>query len=103
MKNLILGAAIFAFAGLSTVKASENKVQVNVTVQQDSTTKTAVQLNDLPDAVKATLASDKYKDWTPSAAYLVTDANKAEYYLVEVKKGNESASVKIGKDGVITG
>jgi len=101
MKNLILGAAILAFAGISTVSASEIKTPVTVTIQQDSTTKTPVKLDALPDAVKATLSSDKYKDWTPTAAFLIVDASKAEYYQVDAKKAEETASLKIGKDGVV--
>lgn len=103
MKNLILGAALLAFAGVSTVKANDIKTPVTSVVQQDSTTKTPVKIEELPDAVKATLSSDKYKDWAPSAAFLVTDASKAEYYLIDVKKGEEAAQLKVGKDGVVIG
>lgn len=101
MKNLILGAAILAFAGISAVKASEIKTPVTVIIQQDSTSKTPVKVDALPDAVKATLSSEKYKDWTPVAAFLIKDASKAEYYQVDVKKAEETASLKIGKDGVV--
>lgn len=101
MKNLILGAAILAFAGVSTVKANDIKTPVAIVAQQDSTTKTPVKIEELPDAVKATLASDKYKDWAPIAAFKITDASKAEYYQVDAKKGEETASLKIGKDGVV--
>lgn len=104
MKNLILGAAILALAGVSTVKANDIKTSpVAIVAQQDSTTKTAVKVEELPDAVKATLSSDKYKEWTPAAAFLVVDASKAEYYLIDVKKGEEAAQLKIGKDGVVIG
>lgn len=101
MKNLILSAAILAFAGISTVKANDIKTPVTIVVQQDSTTKTPVKIEALPDAVKATLASDKYKDWAPVTAFLIVDAKKAEYYQVDVKKGEETTSLKIGKDGVV--
>jgi hypothetical protein len=102
MKKIILSAAILAVAGLTTVKASNNiQSPVAVIAYQDSVTKTPVEIKDLPDAVKATLASDKYKDWAPSAAFLVTKADKSEYYQVDVKKQEESASLKIGKDGAV--
>ncbi|TCC89587.1 hypothetical protein FBD94_14015 [Pedobacter hiemivivus] len=101
MKKIILSAAFLAFAGLATVQASEIKVPVVISAQQDSTTKTPVELKDLPDAVKATLSSDKYKEWIPTAAFLVTKADKSEHYLIDVKKGEETASLKIGKDGVV--
>ncbi|WEK18848.1 MAG: hypothetical protein P0Y49_18900 [Candidatus Pedobacter colombiensis] len=101
MKKIILSAAFLAFAGLTTVKASDIKVPVAINAQQDSVTKTPVEVKDLPDAVKTTLASDKYKAWAPTAAFLVTKADKSEHYQIDVKKQEETASLKIGKDGVV--
>ena len=102
MKKIILSAAILAVAGLSTVKANNNiQTPVAVVSYQDSVTKTPVEIKDLPDLVKATLASDKYKEWIPTAAFLVTNADKSEHYQVDVKKQEETASLKIGKDGVV--
>lgn len=101
MKKIILSAAFLAFAGLTTVKASEVKSAV-ITIQQDSTTKTPVKVEELPDAVKTTLKSDKYKDWTANTAYLVTTSDKKEWYQVDVSnKEGQAASLKIGKDGVV--
>jgi hypothetical protein len=101
MKKIILSAAFLAFAGLTTVKASEVKSAV-VTIQQDSTTKTPIKVDELPDAVKTTLKSDKYKDWTANTAYLVTTSDKKEWYQVDVSnKEGQAASLKIGKDGVV--
>ena len=101
MKKIILSAAFLAFAGLTTVKASEIKVPVVISAVQDSVTKTPVEVKDLPDAVKTTLASDKYKEWIPTAAFLVTKADKSEHYQIDVKKQEETASLNIGKDGVV--
>ena len=101
MKKLILSAAFLAFAGFTTVKAAEVKSAV-ITIQQDSTTKTPVKVEELPDAVKTTLKSDKYKDWTANTAYLVTTSDKKEWYQVDVSnKEGQAASLKIGKDGVV--
>jgi len=100
MKKIILSAAFLAFAGVASVQASEVNAPAMITVQ-DSTTKTPVKLEELPDPVKATLQSDKYKEWVPTTAFLVTAADKSEWYQVDVKKGEETASLKIGKDGVV--
>jgi hypothetical protein len=100
MKKIILSAAILAVAGLTSVKASEIKSPVVVAVQ-DSTTKTPVELKDLPEAVTKTLQSDPVKAWTPTAAFLVTNADKTTYYQVDVKKEQETGSLKIDKDGKI--
>jgi hypothetical protein len=101
MKKIILSAAFLAFVGLTQVKATDVKNSTIVTVRQDSVTKTPVELKDLPDAVKTTLASDKYKEWIPTAAFLVTKADKSEYYQVDAKKGEETASLKLSKEGAV--
>ena len=104
MKNFILTAAVLAFAGISTVKASEIKTSLTVnsiTVQQDSSSKVPVKLEELPAPVTTTLKADAYKDWTPTAAFLVTAADKSQYYQIDVKKGTEAAFIKINKEGVV--
>ena len=103
MKKIILSAAILAVAGLSTVRAqSVTKPAAAVVAQQDSTQKTAVKLDELPEAVKTTLKTDAFKEWVPSGAFLVKTAN-AQYYEVSVTKGADSKIVKIGADGKIIG
>ena len=102
MKKIILSAAFLALAGFTTVNANEiTKEKYTIAVRQDSTTKTPVELKDLPDSVKATLASEPVKAWTPTAAFLVTNADKTSYYLVNVKKDAEEGALKIDKDGKI--
>lgn len=101
MKNFILSAAILAFAGISTVKANEIKTPVAIIIQQDSTAKVPVKLEDLPEAVKTTLKADAYREWTPTTAFLITNADKTSYYQVDVKKGTEGAFLKVGKDGAV--
>ena len=101
MKKIILSAAFLAFAGISAVNASEVKTPVAITVKQDSVTKAPVELKDLPEAVKTTLASEPVKAWTPVAAFLVTNADKTKHYQIDVKKEAETASIKIGEDGKV--
>jgi len=102
MKKLILSAAILACAGLTAVKANNTvSTPTFVSVVQDSTVKTPVKIEELPDPVKTTLSSDKYKEWAPTAAFLVTAADKTEWYQIDVKKGEEVASLNVGKDGVV--
>lgn len=103
MKKIILSAAILAFAGITSVKAADNSIKnpVQIIAVQDSTVATPIELSALPDAVKATLQSDKYKDWTPTAAFEVKTGEKLEYYQVDAKKEQETASLKIGADGVV--
>lgn len=102
MKKIILSAAFLALAGLTTVQASEvseNKSPMSITVQQDSSTKTPVELKDLPEPVKTALQAEPLKAWTPTAAFLVVNADKSEYYQIDVKKEEETGSIKIDKEG----
>jgi hypothetical protein len=102
MKKIILSAAFLALAGFTTVNANEiSKDTYAVAVRQDSTTKTPVELKDLPDSVKATLALEPVKAWTPTAAFLITNADKTSYYLINVKKEAEEGQLKIDKAGKI--
>jgi len=101
MKSFILSAAILAFAGISTVTANEIKSPVTITIAKDSTAKVAVKLEDLPEPVKTTLKADAYREWTPTTAFLITEADKTSYYQIDVTKGTEGAFLKIGKDGSI--
>jgi len=105
MKNFILTATVLAFAGISTVKASEkvteNKSPIIISLQQDSTQKVPVKLEELPAPVTTTLKADAYKEWIPTTAFLVTNADKTQFYQIDVKKGTEVAFIKITKDGVV--
>ncbi|QNK61846.1 hypothetical protein H7F33_14960 [Pedobacter sp. PAMC26386] len=110
MKSIILtAAAILAITGISTVKASETKTPLAITVkmdsamkvQQDSSQKVPVKLEELPAPVTTTLKADAYKDWAATDAFLVTAADKSQYFLINVKKGTEKAFIKINKDGVV--
>lgn len=101
MKKMILSAAILACTGFTALQAktTENISVSSVTVQ-DSVTKTPIELKDLPEPVKATLASNTYKDWTPVAAFHMKDAKKGtEYYHVDVKKADETRFIRLDKDG----
>ncbi|MBB6500052.1 hypothetical protein [Pedobacter cryoconitis] len=102
MKTYILAAAaLLTFTGISTVKAAETKTPLTLTISADSTQKVPVKLEELPAPVTATLKADAYKDWTATTAFLVTAADKSQYYQIDVKKGTEKAFIKINKDGVV--
>lgn len=101
MKKIILSAAFLAVAGLTSVKASEIKNPIKIVVSQDSTTKTPVELKDLPEPVQKVLKSDEAKDLVPVAAFLVINADKTQYYQIDVKKGEQAGSLKIDKDGKV--
>ena len=97
MRKLILSAAFFAIAGFGAVNATNVKNN-NIIAVQDTLVKTPIKVEELPDAVKATLKTDPYKLWVPTAAFSVKDGNKS-YYQVDVKKEEETASLKFDSEG----
>lgn len=98
MKKLILSAAFFAFAGFTAVHAGDVKNKIEMITVQDSIIKTPIKLEELPEAITAILKTDPYKAWTPTAAFSVKDGDKA-YFQVDVKKEEETGSLKFDKDG----
>ncbi|RAJ29527.1 hypothetical protein [Pedobacter cryoconitis] len=88
----------------STMKmdsAATMKTDSTMKVKQDSSQKVPVKLEQLPAPVTTTLKADAYKDWTPTTAFLVTAADKSQFYQIDVTKGTEKAFIKINKDGVV--
>lgn len=99
MKKIILSAAILAIAGITTAKANTIiKNPVVISIHQDTTQKTPVKMEELPDPVKTTLKADLFKEWVPSAAFLIKKDGK-EYYEIDVQKGEEKKVANIGSDG----
>jgi len=102
MKKFILSAAIVALTTVAFAQNNETAAsQTQTTTAQDSSSTTPVKLEELPDAVKSTLASDAYKAWTPTEAFLVKENGK-EYYQINVTKEEEKGSIKINADGTPT-
>jgi hypothetical protein len=112
MKKVVIAAfALFTFSALSasaqtTAPATQGAPATQTappaqTQQAPATTddKTVVKLEELPEAVKATLASPSLKAWTATEAFLVKNAEGKEYYAINVKKENESGSIQLDKDG----
>lgn len=54
----------------------------------------AIKPEELPAAVKATLATEEYKDWKATSASMDKDV-----YKVELKKGEATKTIKLNKEG----
>ena len=97
MKKLIISAFALSMISYSAVEArytsEPNGVVINL---QD---KVAVKPEDLPEAVKTTLAGEAYTGWEVTGAFLVTKEDKSQYFEIAVKKGEETATVNLDKDG----
>jgi len=116
MKKLILSAFVLAAMSMTTnVNAQEAAAATTTEIaatadqaaaqqaqaQQDA--KTKIEINALPDAVKNTLASDTYKEWTASAAWQTANEAGEVLYVVEMKKGEETTTVKVDSNGKVVG
>lgn len=97
MRKMILpvfALAMFATTAFATVNTN-NYNESEITANEDK--KEQINAEALPSTVKATLATDEYKEWQVMSAWHITGAS--EYYVVELKKGEEATSKKFDKDG----
>ena len=101
MKKMILSLATVAF-----VSAAAFAQDAKVAPPADQTPQTAqaapakkqVTEADLPQAVKTTITADQYKEYKVQSAWHVTEGAN-EYYVLEMAKGDEKATLKLNKDG----
>ncbi len=92
----VLFALLAIMGSVSVMTATANVADVNAIVAALEDEKMQIQPEELPDAVKAALNSEDYTGWQISAAYKYADK---DIYEVELKKGEEVATVKFDKDG----
>lgn len=100
MKKLIIAAIAFSAVSYASAQATtETKTAEATTVaaadEQDK--KTPVKLEELPEAVKKTLAGDSYAGWKPSSAVWVD--GKMPHYEIQLMRGEEKNTVKVSKEG----
>jgi hypothetical protein len=95
MKKLMIAVSMFVL-GVSTMPMALAKDATNVATVLQADEKVKVKVEELPEAIKTTLASEPYSAWKAEAALL----NKTkDYYEIEVKKGVEKKTIKLSKDG----
>jgi len=99
MKRTFLAIAFVATTSISYSAIAANTQRTEITATEDDNAKTQVEPAALPDAVKATLAGDAYKDWKVASAWAV----KADpvYYTIELKKDDKTNTINIGADGKV--
>lgn len=101
MKKLIVSALALTLISFASVQASNTSGNFGTVESRVLTTqeKVSVKPESLPDGVKKTIASDAFSGWKVVSAFLVTNTDKTQYYELNVKNGDESARVKLDKDG----
>ena len=67
-----------------------------ITVNQDD--KEKIKAEDLPEAVKTTLNGDEYTGWLIQSAHKIKSKDQ---YEVVLKKGAETKTVKLDKEGKV--
>jgi len=92
----VLFALLAIMGSVSVISATANVMNDNATVVALEDEKMQIQPEELPDAVKAALNSEDYTGWQISAAYKYAEK---DIYEVELKNGEEVATVKFDKDG----
>ncbi len=90
-------AAALAMAWPASVRAQA--VETPAVEQQAPQEKTAIQPENLPDAVKNTLMGEDYQGWAIEKAFKITEANKPDIYEIEAKKGEETATMQFDEEG----
>jgi hypothetical protein len=96
MKKLLL-AVCLAFGGATLVQAQVDPASPGQAQTQDDRQQIAV--SDLPDQVTAKLEGSDYAGWTVGSAFKKMDDNNQEMYIVELRQGTETKTVKFDKEG----
>lgn len=101
MKKLMISMAVAMIAAFSFTNASAHKM-INPAIEvRNAQDKVEVKPEDLPEAVKATLAAAPYNEWKVEKAYSVPGENETTYFEVSLSKGEDTATVKLDKDGKV--
>lgn len=88
--TLLLGAA-----APDATAAGQSYVYSSVVAEQS---KVAVRPEDLPEAVKSTLAGS-YAEWKVTSAYLITRDDNSQYYEINIKRAEETSTLNLDKYG----
>lgn len=100
MKKVILSVFSLGMAVSATALTANTMNANNAVVVSMNDEKTAVKAEELPDAVKKTLAGDVYKDFATVEAFLIK-SGEMSHYEVTLIKGQEKQVVKLNADGSI--
>lgn len=100
MKKVLFAAlAATCFLGFQSVADAAINGQQDTTMAVPAQ-KEKIDVNQLPDAVKKTLASDAFKGTEVVSAYLVKNGDK-NIYEVTIRKDGKDAVVNIDENGNI--
>nr|WP_295930807.1 hypothetical protein [uncultured Dyadobacter sp.] len=96
MRITLIAIALLTFAGASNADATSHQPAQNYIIATQS--KVTVRPEDLPEAVKSTLAGS-YSEWKVTSAYLVTRDDNSQYYEINIKRAEETSTLNLDKYG----
>ena len=98
MKRTIFALGVVLLTGtlMAGVNETAKGSSIMICLQEDAN-KVKITEDQLPQAIKTTLAKDDYKDWKVDAAYYYK--GDKEYYQVVLKKNTDTKTVNFDKDG----
>ena len=97
MKKLIISAMALTLIAFNSVRSEP--VLTTATEITSAHEKVAVKPEDLPEAIKTTLSGDTYAGWQVTSAFLVTKEDNSQFYELSLKKGEETSTLNLDKDG----
>jgi len=97
MKKIIFSLVSLAMITMTQVEVSY--AQSEGTAINAKQEKVAVREEDLPEAVKTVLSGDSYAGWQVTSAFLITKADNSQFFEISIKKGEETATINLDKDG----
>jgi len=97
MKKLIFATMLFASFAAFDLKAQVESDKTEVSAQPVGT---PVKPEELPDAVKTTLAGEKFSGWEIETAFLVRE-EEMEYFRINLVNEEAKQTVKIDREGKI--
>lgn len=99
MKKLMMSAALLGLVSLTNfdVLAKPSAYAVETVKEQG---KEPIKPEELPEAVKKTLANAPYDEWETASAFSVTTDDGKQYYEINLRKGETDVTiVKLDKEG----
>ena len=100
MKKIMFATLLFAVAfSMSAVNSLAGRMSnpSSARIVGDDEKK-PIKKEDLPEAVKMTLAGPDYQGWEITAAFSVKKVD-ADYYEIKLRKGDKTITAKLDKDG----
>ena len=95
-KVMLFLSAMVVGVGFANAAPAISVKSNTMTVTQDDREK--IKAEDLPETIKTTLNGDEYTGWLIQSAYKIKSKDQ---YEVQLKKGAETKTVKLDKDGKI--